>query len=360
MGELRQRGRIWWIRYYRDGRRFEESSKSEKKQAAIDLLKIREGDIARGVPVTSRMGRLKFDEAVQAVVADYKMNGRDTVKHVERRIKLHLGPAFAGLRMSAITTAKLTAYAVDRQTAGASNAEINRELAIVKRAFRLAMQAGTLMTRPHIPMLGEASARRGFFEPWQLEAVRAHLPNALQPVVTFAYLTGWRVMSEVLPLEWRAVDWEAREVRIDPGAAKSGEPRVYPFTDDVEAVLTTQRAERDRLRLAGTLVPYVFHRKGKRIRNFYTAWTAACTAAQIPGRLLHDFRRSAVRNLELRGVPRSTAMAMVGHKTESIYRRYAIVDAGSLRAAAAKINAAGTITGTVANSAVSGQSSKSA
>jgi hypothetical protein len=64
-----------------------------------------------------------------------------------------------------------------------------------------------------------------------------------------------------------------------------------------------------------------------------------------PGRILHDFRRTAVRNLERAGVPRSAAMVMVGHKTESIDRRYAIVDAGVLRHAAAKIDRAGTVSG---------------
>jgi hypothetical protein len=60
MGELSQRGRVWWIRYYRNGQRFEESSGSSKKGAAIDLLKIREGDGAHGLPVTPKMGRLRL------------------------------------------------------------------------------------------------------------------------------------------------------------------------------------------------------------------------------------------------------------------------------------------------------------
>ena len=56
-------------------------------------------------------------------------------------------------------------------------------------------------------------------------------------------------------------------------------------------------------------------------------------------RILHDFRRTAVRNLERASVPRSTATQMVGHKTESIYRRYTIVDEKAHREAAAKIDA---------------------
>jgi len=59
----------------------------------------------------------------------------------------------------------------------------------------------------------------------------------------------------------------------------------------------------------------------------------------VPGRIPHDFRRTAVRNLERAVVPRSTAMAMVGHKTEAIYRRYAIVDEVMLKEAAVKLAA---------------------
>jgi integrase len=76
---------------------------------------------------------------------------------------------------------------------------------------------------------------------------------------------------------------------------------------------------------------------GAPIKTFRRSWLSACKAAGVAGRIPHDFRRTAVRSLERAGVPRSSAMAMVGHKTESIYRRYAIVDAGALRDAAAKL-----------------------
>ncbi len=77
----------------------------------------------------------------------------------------------------------------------------------------------------------------------------------------------------------------------------------------------------------------------KRIRDFRTYWRKACEQAGYPGKLLHDFRRSAVRSLERSGVPRSTAMAMVGHKTVSIYQRYAIVDEAMLQEGGVKLDA---------------------
>jgi len=189
-------------------------------------------------------------------------------------------------------------------------------------------------------MLKEHNVRRGFLEPSQFAAVKTHLPTALQPLLEFGYLTGWRLASEVMPLEWRQVDWEGRTVRLDPGTTKSGEGRTFSFTVALEALLTTQKAEHDRLKKANRIVPFVFHRNGKAIKHVRKAWETACTNAGVPGRLLHDMRRSAVRNLERDGVSRSAAMAMVGHKTESIYRRYAIVDASALRDASAKIDRA--------------------
>ena len=81
----------------------------------------------------------------------------------------------------------------------------------------------------------------------------------------------------------------------------------------------------------------VFHRRGKPIKSFRKSWTTACEAAGCPGRIPHDFRRTAVRNLERAGVPRSAAMRMVGHKTEAIYRRYAIVSDADLHEASAKL-----------------------
>jgi integrase len=213
--------------------------------------------------------------------------------------------------------------------------------------YTLAVQAGKLHGKPYIPMLREDNVRRGFFEREQLESVCGHLPSSLRPVMRFAYLTGWRVRSEILPLEWRQVDWKGRVVRLDPGTTKNREGRTSPFTAELEQLLRDQLVECERLTKKHQIVARVFHRDGEPIKSFRGAWETATTAAGCPGRILH-FRRTVVRNLERDGVSRSAAMAMVGHKTESIYRRYAIVDAGALRDAAAKIDrAAGTLSGTL-------------
>lgn len=132
-------------------------------------------------------------------------------------------------------------------------------------------------------------------------------------------------------------------MRLDPGTTKNRDGRTFPFTAELEKRLKDQLVEHERLKKDNRIVARVFHRDGEAIKDFRGAFKKACKTAACPGRILHDFRRTAVRNLERDGVSRSAAMAMVGHKTEAIYRRYAIVDAGALRDAAAKIDrAAGT------------------
>ncbi len=328
----------WWIKYYQGGRAVRESTGTTKETVARRVLRTREGDVERGIPVNPRMGRVTFEEAATDLLNDYSTNGKKSLEHVRRRIAIGLKPTFRGKRLISITTAEIRAYVADRQHAGAANATINRELAALKRMFTLAVQAGKLHAKPHIPMLRENNVRRGFFEADQFEAVCQHLPDALRPVVRFAYLTGWRLTSEILPLEWRQVDWQGRVVCLDPGTTKNRDGRSFPFTAALERLLTAQFAEHERLRAEGRIVRCVFHRDGARIKNFRRAWLSACKAAGVPGHILHDFRRTAVRNLERAGVSRSAAMAMVGHKTESIYRRYAIVDAAVLREAAGKID----------------------
>jgi hypothetical protein len=79
--------------------------------------------------------------------------------------------------------------------------------------------------------------------------------------------------------------------------------------------------------------------KGRRISTFIKAFRAACTKAGCPGRIPHDLRRTAVRNLVRAGVPERVAMQMTGHKTRSVFERYNIVSECDLVEAATKLNA---------------------
>ncbi len=169
--------------------------------------------------------------------------------------------------------------------------------------------------------------------------VLGHLSDDIGALVEFLYLTGWRV-GEALPLTWAQVDFRAQVIRLEPGTTKNSEGRTFPFSTfpELAALLHRQREATKALeRATERIIPWVFHREGEPIRYFKTAWQNACKAAGVPGRLVHDLRRTAVRNLERAGVPRSVATKLTGHKTEAVYRRYAIVSEADLSEGVAKL-----------------------
>jgi hypothetical protein len=163
MGQIRKRGGVYWIRYYRDGRRYEESARTDSWEKARDELRKREGAIADGVAITSKVGQRRFEDAAKDLIADYTVNKKRTLVDLTRRLEDHLTPWFRGRRLSTITTGDVRAYIKARQEAGASNSSINLELANLKRLFSLAMQAGHVLQRPYVPMLKEDNIRKGFF-----------------------------------------------------------------------------------------------------------------------------------------------------------------------------------------------------
>lgn len=376
-GTVYRKGRFWWIAYkHPDGTRKQESTGSERRKVANALLLKRVGARENNLPVIERAEQLTFHDAAQAMIDDFVANKKKSEPVVRRRIDLHLKPFFGGRRLIGITSADVTAFVAKRQKDSiitrkqrtvmledgteqlipeerkpVSPAEINRELQTLKRIFSLAIDSGRIATKPKITMLREAPARAGFFEREQYESVMGHLPAEIQPIIAFAYITGWRIASEVLPLEWRQVDFDAGEVRLDVGTTKNGEGRVFPMTADLRAVLKAQHAEHERLKKANHICRFVFFRevaeerggekKPQRIVSFNKVWKVACRLAGCPGRIPHDLRRTAVRNFVRAGIGEHVAMKLSGHLTANVFRRYDIVNDGDLRDAVLKLDRSG-------------------
>lgn len=114
---------------------------------------------------------------------------------------------------------------------------------------------------------------------------------------------------------------------------------MFGLIDELRITLETLRDDVARRRKErGQIVPWVFHRDGEPVKTFRRVWANACAQAACPGRIPHDFRRTAVRNLVCAGVPERVAMTMSGHKTRSVFERYNIVSDGDVRAAFKRLN----------------------
>jgi integrase len=360
MGSIYKRGKVYWIKYYRNGKPYRESTKSFKDADAKRLLKKREGEISGGKLPGIYFDRVRFDELAEDFLRDYRVNNKKTVKRAEQCVE-RLKESFGGEKIVDINTPLIEKYIEERMkwicknceeefdtqdkcpSCGsdeikrmAQNATINRELAGLKRMFNLgARRTPPKVNRvPHVPMLKENNTRKGFFEHGDFLALRDSLPEYLKGFVTFGYKSGWRV-SEISNLTWNQVDRDQGIVRLEAGETKNDEAREVYLDDELKRVFQEQWELRKQRKV---LTPHVFTNEDgtDRVRDFRKSWATACKNAGMGKRLFHDFRRTAVRNMVRAGVPERVAMMVSGHKTRSVFERYNIVNDTDLRLAAQK------------------------
>jgi integrase len=346
-GSVFQRGAVWWVKYYRNGKPYRETSGSDKESEARKLLKKRLGEIVLGRFVGPDAERVTIRELAEQYRNDYRVNQKKSLDKAERMVKRHdddgkeidseLMAYFGDYKAHNVGTDRVKAYVAQRLEKGAANATINRELAALKRMYNLGLQSETIHRKPYIPMLKENNARKGFFEHGEFIAFRNALPEYFKPVVTFAYYTGWR-KQEILSLEWNQVDLNGRTVRLDVGTTKNDKGRLIVLDGELLETMQGQWERRKVAEIPGQsptlLCPYVFHRDGKPIRDFRKAWAKARKETGLAAKILHDFRRTAVRDAVRGGVPERVAMMESGHKTRSVFDRYNIVSEDDLKEAA--------------------------
>lgn len=331
MGRIFKRGSVYWVAYYHRGKEFRESSESDNESVAKKLLKKRIGEVAQGRLRGANQERVTFDDLAQALLADYQINGRRSARSARLSIS-HLRKFFGFDRAIDITTDRIKAYAVDRQKANAANASINRELAALKRMFSLAVEDGRLSHSPYIPTLEEDNARQGFVDHGEFVSLRANLAEYLRDPIAFLYLSGWR-LGEMKTLEWRDVDLAGRVVHLRPEISKNKDGRLLPLSGELLEIINRAHARRR------PDCRFVFHRDGEPIGDFRKAWSTACKAAGLQAILVHDLRRTAVRNMVRAGIGDRVAMTLSGHKTRSVFDRYNIVSEADLAAATERLQA---------------------
>ena len=322
-GSIYLRGTTYWIRYSHRGVEYRESAESESETVARRLLNARIRETGkRGKFLGPAEERLRFEDLAAMFRNDYVVNNRRSLRRVDASLK-QLRNYFGLDRAVDITADKINSYKVSRRESGAANATINRELAALKRAFRIAVDAERLSRAPAIKMLEENNARQGFLEHADFLALSAALPERLRDPVAFLYLSGWRV-NEMKTLEWRDIDLQGSVVRLAPAKSKTKDGRILPISGELAEVIN-RAAENRRIEC-----PFVFHDSGKPIGDFRDAWDRARKAAGLGHLLVHDLRRAAIRNLVRAGVPERVAMSISGHKTRSVFDRYNIVSEGDL------------------------------
>ena len=331
-GEVRESA-VWWIRYRVRGEDVKISAHTEDYDAAFTLLQKKKAETTQGIPQDRDSERVKVTSLLDILIADYKKRERATSYDSECRIESHLRPFFGNFRAADLMTDDIDRYQNRRSSEGAQNATINRELALLRRAYRLAARRTPPLVQaaPFFTMLPVDNVREGFLSWDSYRLLRDALPDRVKLLFVLAFHVGCR-RGELLKLEWQQVDFGRKELRLTRSTTKNRTPRSLPFYGDMEKFL--RKAWEDRSDEATAIL---VEDDGAALGAFRKSWATACKVAGVGELLFHDLRRTAVRNMMDAGIPQSHAMYISGHKTDSIFRRYDIVSDDRLAAASTKL-----------------------
>ena len=328
-GTIFKRGEVWYVSFWVDGRQVQKSSGSRRRQDAVLLRDQLLGKKSRGEAADVVAAKVTCGELLDDLLEYTGANIKPTTARVWKLvIEATLRPFFGHLRAAKLTTEKLREFRRKRSTEGRSDATANRELSILRTALNRGRKCTPpkVLTIPYFPMVAETNVRQGFLTDEQYAKLRDALPEYLRPLFLTAYFAGVR-LGELLSIEWRQVDWEQGFITLDSERTKSGYARAVPILEgDMKDWLKWSHENADGCER-------VFHHDGVPFKEFRRSWQKACDAAGVPTLKFHDLRRTAVRNMRRAGVPQVVRMRISGHRTDSMERRYNIVDVDDIRAA---------------------------
>jgi integrase len=329
--------KFWYGQYYKDGRAIRFSTKESVKAKAWVALRREMGknDLGLGAPITE-LKKITYGAMRTALITNYlergnksletRADGSETIVGL-KQLDEYFGfsATSTGVPATRLTTDAARAFTKKRLKEGAGPAMVNRSLACLRRMLRIAHEDGKIFSVPKIRLLKEPAARKGFLPLEKFKELIAALPSHLRPLITFLYYCGVR-LGEAVQIEWQQVDLKQRLVRLEDDQTKNGEARVVPLPSVLVEMLEEIEPK----------TGLVFNDT-----NLRTEWSRACAAVGLgtiqivksdrntwhryTGLIVHDLRRSAIRNLVNAGVPEKVAMRISGHKTRAVFDRYHIV-----------------------------------
>ncbi len=280
------------------------------------------GDVEKGIRA-AKQSTATVNDLLDRVVDDYRRRHLRSLAALTSRLK-HLRPALGAWAAYTVTESDIEVYEESRDDEGATVATVNRELEVVRRAYRLAVRKRVLrpFEVPFISLRTEDNTRTGFLEPEDYPQLRdAFDDDAVRLMFIIGYHVGWRA-GRIKTLTWPQVDFKNRVIHPPSDQAHNKSVGAAPIYGDLEKALQAERMihERD-----WPDCQWVIHRTGKPVVDYRDAWDRAVQLAEFEGLHFHDLRRSAVRNMLDAGMDESKVMRIVGHKTRAMIDRYRIV-----------------------------------
>jgi integrase len=340
----------YYAQIYRDGRPCRVSTGTDVKQEAQGFLRNLLTDADNGKAFIGDVQKITYGQLRASLMQNYVERGNKSLlvhaDGTEFINGLEVLDEFYGYKsedepgvpVTKITTDSAREFATKRLAEGVTNSTVNNSLKLLRRMLRIAHEDGKIQVVPKIRMYKANAARKGFLPREKFAELIGNLPVHLRPLITFLYWCGVR-LGEALQIDWAQVDLNNATIRLEDEQTKSGEARTVPLPDVLVTLLEQVEVKTGRV-FDGT--------------NLRKAWNKACDTCGLgtlepidaqnnrryTGLIVHDLRRSAIKNLIKAGVNEKVAMAISGHKTRAVFDRYHIVDETDVLEAMRKVQGA--------------------
>jgi integrase len=356
---------VFWIDYYVNGQRKRERIGPDKRLAET-VLKKRKVAIAEGKflekkrPVTTT-----FDELADSYLKWIRPNEEMGIHARKRSWRSHdlyaigqLRAYFGGKRLTDITPALVGQYrdwrrsTISRRKRPVSAATVNRELASLKRMINVACK-GLIVLKGGVPAqnpIANVSLEREHNERDRIlsfdEFTRLHAAaeDWLKPVLQVAYHTGMR-KGEIRSLRWDQIDPKTSNLRLKSGDTKTGEGRVIPLNQALTTLFKSgtrylscpwvfvNPAQMEAWQASPEMIDPRYH-----ATSITHAFVRACQKAGVKNATFHDLRHTFVTNARRAGIDYFRIMAITGHRTMEVFKRYNTVDEADLRQAMSQMD----------------------
>jgi integrase len=210
---------------------------------------------------------------------------------------------------------------------------INNDHIVLKHCLNVAIRRGLATSNPAsaVPLPDPHNERDRILSDDEWAKLYAVAKPHLKPILLGAYQSGQR-FGEIINLTWDRVDLHRGFITLRAIDTKTKKPRRVPLTPDVKQML------HDLAKVRCLATNNVFLYEGKPIKQLSRTFRTALREAGIKNFRFHDLRHCAATNLRRAGVDTATAMKIVGHKSEKMWKRYNAIEEGDLLNAASKLN----------------------
>lgn len=309
----------WYVDYLVNGKRIREVVQNAQGRAeAVLHLKEKSIEAFNQLHNSSEIkAPIYFTALTEHYMKDYAISNKKTWKNDLSCIEANLKPFFGKLKLDLISPQRIEKYKSKRLDMGVTKTTVNRDLALLRKMFNLAIDWGYVSSNPvnKVKFYSEKDGLKERILTWEEEhRLLEASPTHLKPVIVVALNTGMR-RGEILNLKWDQIDFEKGLIKVEN--TKSGKNRYIHINSDLANLLLGLSAQNE----DGEFV-FTNPDTGKPYTDPKRAFKKACRIAGIEDLRFHDLRHTFASRLVENGVDLITVKDLLGHSTVKMTERY--------------------------------------